>query len=303
MGDSPSRVARLFKIAKTIRRLKPHLVQSQHFYTNLYAAVGARVNKLPSIGAVRNDGLSEVKANGVALGRLSLGLPSLIAANSQPAIRNLTGCGWRASRFFFLPNFIDTGRFKPSPERPHEPFTILGIGRLGPQKRFDRFVRMVERFAASLQKPVRAWIVGEGTQREPLQALISKVSRPGLEISLLGAVPDPLPLYQTADAFLLTSDHEGTPNVIMEAMACGLPVLATNVGGVAELITQGQTGFLFEPSDAAGVSELLERLLGQPDMAASIGTRARDFIERNHSSDLLPQTLATLYERVLGVNN
>ena len=294
VGDSPSRLARLLKITKTVGRLKPDFVQSQHFYTNIYSAISGRFSKRPSIGAVRNNVSSEINDSGAVLGRLSIALPSLLAANSQGAIDMLSEFGWRPSRFFFLPNVIDTERFQPGPQHPPQPYTILGIGRLVPQKRFDRFIRVAQRAAVSLKQPVRVWIAGEGPERPALLHLIEHATGPKLEISLLGRVADPLYLYQTADVFLLTSDHEGTPNVVMEALACGLPVVATKVGDVPELVQHGFNGYLFDPSDESAMTDALVRL-ADPDLRSSMRRKCRAGLEAGHALDQLPVFLAQLY--------
>ncbi len=294
VGDSPSRLARLLKITKTVGRLKPDFVQSQHFYANIYAAISGRLNQRSSIGAVRNNITSEIKDSGALLGRLSITLPALLAANSRVAIQMLSDRGMCPNRFFFLPNVIDTERFKSWPARPPAPYTILGIGRLVPQKRFDRFIRVVQRAADSLKQPVRVWIAGEGPGRPELLHLIKQIIGPQLEIALLGAVADPLHLYQTADVFLLTSDHEGTPNVVMEALACALPVVATRVGDVPELLQPGFNGFLFDPLDESGMTDALVRL-AEPDLRFSMGRNCRAGLQSGHALDRLPAFLAELY--------
>jgi len=112
-------------------------------------------------------------------------------------------------------------------------------------------------------------------------------------------VQDPAPLYRKADVFVLTSDHEGTPNVILEAMACGLPVVATAVGGVPDLVQDGVTGFLCAPRDTAGIVAALARLAGDPVLRREMGERARVHVERCHARDRLPDLLESLYRTAL----
>ena len=124
--------------------------------------------------------------------------------------------------------------------------------------------------------------------------MIKHANGPKLEISLLGAVADPLYLYQTADVFLLTSDHEGTPNVVMEALACGLPVVATKVGDVPELVQHGFNGYLFDPSNESAMTDALVRL-ADPDLRSSMGRKCRAGLQAGHALDQLPAFLAQLY--------
>lgn len=300
VGASGSRIARLIEITKAVRRLKPDLVQSQHFYTSIYGAFAGRCLGIPSIGAVRSNGLSELKSNGYVLGALSLRLPHWVLANSKNAIRSLATLGYPPEKFLWLPNVIDTLQFRPG-DKPlnNKEFVILGVGSLGPAKRFDRFLAIVATLCATLGRPVCARIAGDGMLQNLIAGLAASARQKGLGVELLGRVTDPLPLYQSSAVLLLSSDWEGTPNVIMEAMACGLPVVATNVGGVADLVQHGETGFLFPPEDVSGAVSALERLVREPRLALDIGARARAFIEQQHSINLLSGILSRLYGKIL----
>jgi glycosyltransferase involved in cell wall biosynthesis len=300
VGGSGSRLVRLLHVLKTLRRLRPQLVQSQHSYTNLYSAVPGRCLRIASVGAIRSNGLSELQVNGRLLGRLSLALPDRIAANSQKAITNLVSLGFKPGKFLLLPNVVDTGRFTParSPRSATE-VLILGVGSLERVKRFDRLLKIAVELRARINRVIRVVIAGEGSQRHELEILAEETRRKGVNVELAGRVVNPLNLYQSADVLLLASDREGTPNVIMEAMACGLPVVATNVGGITDLLMNGETGFLFEPGDTANGVTSLERLAREPGLPQEIGKRARAFIEKHHSTRLLPEILAGLYAQVL----
>jgi glycosyltransferase involved in cell wall biosynthesis len=302
VGGSPSRLVRLLRVAKTVHRLRPRVVQCQHFYTGIYGAVAGRCLGIPSVGAVRSDGLNELKSNGRFFGRLSLTLPKWLVANSERAIENLRSLGFNPEKFLLLPNVVDTESFRPGEQpRSEDEFVILGIGSLEPVKRFDRLLEIVADLRGRTDRGIRVVIAGDGTQGDSLEALAEKTRRKGLKVDMVGRVRDPLKLYQSADVLLLASDREGTPNVVMEAMACGLPVVTTNVGGVSDLVRNAETGFLFEPGDTAGASVPLEWLACEPALAAKIGQRARAFIERHHSVRLLPEILAGLYEKVLSL--
>lgn len=301
VGDKKSRLIRLARIVGTLRRLRPVVLQSQHFFTNIYTALAGRLLAVPAIAGVRNDGLSEINRKHGAFRRLALRLSPRWAANSRHAIETLAALGFDRRRFDFLPNVVDTKHFAP-PERRSEighPFTMLGVGSLVVAKRFDLFLDVVSRVAADSQTAVRARIAGDGPLWNCLESQVVSLRSKGIDAQLVGRVSDPVSLYHAADCLLLTSDHEGTPNVVMEAMACGLPVVATNVGGVADLVKDGETGFLFEPGDAAGAVSSIARLAREPDLAQQIGSRARAFIEKHHSISLLPEILSQLYAKIL----
>jgi glycosyltransferase involved in cell wall biosynthesis len=110
---------------------------------------------------------------------------------------------------------------------------------------------------------------------------------------------DMAPVYRDSDVYVLTSDYEGTPNVVLEAMACGLPVLSTAVGDVPALIEDGRTGFLVQPGDQAALDRTLGRLVADEGLRRQIGAAARDWVLEHRSPASLPGHLARLYNRAL----
>jgi glycosyltransferase involved in cell wall biosynthesis len=107
------------------------------------------------------------------------------------------------------------------------------------------------------------------------------------------------PIYRDHDLLALTSDSEGSPNVILEAMASGLPVLGTRTGGVTELVDSGVTGLVARPSDEVALAVALETLLRNRDLRRRMGAQARDRALLNHSPASLPRSLGNLYEMAL----
>ena len=297
VGQDSSRLARLRRIARELRADPPDIVQSAHFYTNLYAALAARWLGLKEIGAVRNDALSEVKANGRLLGRLSLRLPRVLAPNSHAGLRNAAKLGVPESRCHFLPNVVDTGRFVPVDRSQRDALTLLAVGRLVPQKRMDRFLRLLAAVRGASPIPVHGIIAGTGELRKSLMAQARELGLLPDGIEFLGGVSDLVPVYQRSDLFVLTSDWEGTPNVVLEASACGLPVVATRSGGTVEVVRAGETGLLFDAADEDGMSRELVNLTGEVKRRFVMGAAARQFVETNHSVRRLPEFLAALYDK------
>jgi glycosyltransferase involved in cell wall biosynthesis len=113
-----------------------------------------------------------------------------------------------------------------------------------------------------------------------------------------GEVQDMSSAYQQADILVLTSDYEGTPNVILEAMASGLAVVATGVGGVPEIVQHGETGFVVPCGRDEMIVEAILRLTSDEALRLELGHRARRYVEVNHSLERLPEYLEKLYEKV-----
>ena len=297
VGQDSSRVARVRRIVREFRGDPPDILQSAHFYTNLYVALASRWLGLKEIGAVRNDALSEVKANGRLLGRLSLRLPRLLAPNSQAGLRNAVKLGVPSGRCHFLPNVVDTARFVSVDRSQRSVLTLLAVGRLVPQKRMDRFLRVLAGVRSASSLPVRGIIAGTGELKNDLEAQARELGLLPEGVEFLGAVSDLIPVYQKADLFVLTSDWEGTPNVVLEASACGLPVIATRAGGTADVVRDGQTGALFGSDDEAGMTRAILNLVGDLKQRYVLGVAARQFVEAQHSVRKLPEFLSALYER------
>jgi glycosyltransferase involved in cell wall biosynthesis len=121
----------------------------------------------------------------------------------------------------------------------------------------------------------------------------------GGQVTFAGAVADVRPLLGQADCLLLTSDAEGTPNVILEAMAAARPVIATAVGGVSALVEPGKTGLLAARDDEAALAGAIVRLAADPGLAARMGSLGRARVSEHHSVRGLEEQLRSLYREVL----
>lgn len=286
---------RVRALVKALGKDLPHIIQSQHFYTNLYAAVAARMLGIREIAAIRNDCLSEVRANGLLLGQLSLRFPRVLVANSRAAIRTATNMGVPSARLRLLSNVVDTNTFKPSLRVARTPLKLVAAGRLVQQKRLDRFLYLLKNLREHSPTPVKGLIVGDGPLRRRLEEMAFEFGLlPGF-VEFKGTQKNMTSIYQDADIFVLTSDWEGTPNVVLEAMAAGLPVVATRVGGIAEIIKPSETGELAKPGDDDELTMRVLELVTNPGLRARMGRSARDYVLANHSLQRLPDQLAEIY--------
>jgi glycosyltransferase involved in cell wall biosynthesis len=297
VGGSSSRLKRLINIRREAQRFRPHIIQAQHFYVNLYGAVVARLLGCRDIGAVRNDVTSELADLGGPLGRVSLRLPRILASNSRAATRTLIRIGMPEKKLFFLPNAIDSSHFAPGSASAEDSWVILGAGRLVRQKRFDLFLRVLTRL--KLKIPVKGVIAGDGPLRSELEAEAARLGLLPDKVEFLGRVSDLACLYRGAHLLLLTSDHEGTPNTVLEAMASGVPVVATRVGDVPDLLGEGVRGRLAAPGDLEGLASATEALLTDPQARANLAKQGRAYAESEHSDGALTQNLRRLYSMTL----
>ncbi|MBL9168120.1 MAG: glycosyltransferase [Verrucomicrobiales bacterium] len=293
--ERPSKLGRLMSLVKILRRESPDVFQSQHFYTGAYVGLVSRLLGIPGIGALRSNGVMEVKDSGSVAGWLSLRGPKIIAANSKQAIRYAESSGLRSDRLFFLPNVVDTSVLRPADSPSGGPIRLVAVGTLHQCKRFDRFLEILARLRGSVGDRVTGLIVGDGPLRGQLEEQASRLGLMPGGVEFRGSVSNVAPVFREAQIAVLTSEYEGTPNVLLEAMATGLPVVASRVGGVPEIVVEGQNGFLVEAEDLGGFVNQLTRLIQEPSLRTHMGNTARAYVESHHSLNALPPKLTALY--------
>lgn len=174
---------------------------------------------------------------------------------------------------------------------------IGAVGRLEPQKRFEV---LIESFADLRRShpSARLLIAGEGSQRQRLEEQIAQLGL-GACCRLVGQVSDIVALHCALDVFVQSSDYEGTPNSVLEAMAMETPIVATAAGGTAELMTDGIHGLLVPGSDPELLRQALDRLLADPKGAASRAAAARARVESELSFDRRMQRVEDIYEELM----
>jgi glycosyltransferase involved in cell wall biosynthesis len=169
---------------------------------------------------------------------------------------------------------------------------VLGaVGRLEPEKRFDLLLRLAAELKAA---NIVVVIAGEGSMRP---SLISQAASLGLtpRLLLLGQRMDVRDLLQAFDVYVQTSDTEGIPNAVLEAMATETPVVATNVGGTSELIEDGTHGLLVPRGDVAALTAAVSAVLDDPVLTRRRVAAARDRIERQLSFDTRMRRVEAIY--------
>jgi glycosyltransferase involved in cell wall biosynthesis len=170
------------------------------------------------------------------------------------------------------------------------------VGRLVPIKDHETYFRAVARLVRD-RDDVTFVVAGDGDDRAVLEARAAKLL--GERVRFLGWVEDLAGLYAALDVVVLTSRNEGTPVSLVEAGAAGRPVVATRVGGVRDVVTDGETGILVPPGDPTATAAAIGRLLDEPVLAHAMGVAARARVPSRFSAARLVDDLVALYERLL----
>ncbi len=157
---------------------------------------------------------------------------------------------------------------------------------------------LIDAVAGLSSRTRRNWhllLVGQdGTERQRLEAQVRRLEL-GDRVTFWGMEPQPVRLLAACDGFVLSSTFEGLPIAVLEAMAVGLPVVATDVGGIAQVVRTGQTGFLVPSGDAVRFCDAILQLIEAPDMARTLGQNGRRLVEQNHSFESMMRHLMPLY--------
>lgn len=169
-------------------------------------------------------------------------------------------------------NGVDLSKFKPVGSQRSKAQVVLAAGRLSQVKDFKT---LIEGFAHLNEHPdLRLWIAGEGPQEQALNDLVTQLGI-AMKVHFLGHRTDLPELMSQADIYVQTSLFEGISNTVLEAMASGLPIVTTRVGGNPELVQHEEQGFLIEPQKPIQLAYALEQLLINPELRAQYGQASR----------------------------
>jgi glycosyltransferase involved in cell wall biosynthesis len=293
--DSKSKFERLLKLIQIARNNDLHFIHSQQFGLNIYAFVAALFSNSKSIGSLRSDCISEVRDVGI-LGWFSLILPSIIVANSNLALKNANSIYKRNWNMVYLPNQVDLEIFKPIKNvSDNRSFIIITVGTVWRPKRIDRVIMVADYLRKNYDIDVKFEIIGDGEQLNEMVELAKSRGLYGNMVIFKPRSENILVEYQNSNALLLVSDHEGTPNVVLEALACGLPVIATAVGDVPELVIDGSTGFIHQPEDISGMASSIIKLVKDPLLCQEIGKAGRELVKNKYSAQTLRNGLLKIY--------
>jgi len=232
------------------------------------------------------------------IGQYILRKSTAVTAVSPSVAGHAANLGTRAS-VQVIPNSVDVERFCPPPGvngNGGDDHSVLFLGRLSRNKGPQYLVEAIPQVVSEI--PDASFdFVGDGPLRDALARRMGELGLNG-NVRIHGKVPDVVPVLQRAGVVVRPSLTEGMPLAVMEAMACGKPVLATRVGGTPDLILDGETGILFDPGDVDALVAGLIHVLENKERAATMGRRAREWAERQVTWKRVSQKYERLYEEV-----
>lgn len=287
----------LIRLRRLLRASSPDVVQTWLYHGDLIGGLAARSLGVPVVWNVRQQGFDPATTRprtrlvAKACARSSRWIPSVVVTNSESGRQGHVGAGYDASRFRVIVNGIDTRRFRPDRLARREVRSELGIGggdpvvgmiaAVGMAKDHETLLRAVARLRLSMPA-LRAVLVGTGVDDD---AGVGKVvDQLGLAdvVVRLGPRHDVERILAALDVAVLSSRGEGWPNAVAEAMACGLPVIATDVGDSRVLVADG--GKITAPGDVAALAAaVMDVLAFDARSRADLGGRGRRRIVESYS--------------------
>lgn len=287
------------ELVRLCRRLRPDIVHANSSKAGVLGRLAAWIARVP-VRVFTVHGWAFMQYHGAAstlylwLDRLVRPLTtSWICVSERTRDAGVAAHTCAAGRTIVIPNAVDVGAAERS-RLDSDPPRLVSVGRLKEPKDFAALVQALAR----VRSPFCAAIVGDGPDR-PLLAETIRAHDLDARVELLGERDDVPAQLAASDVFVLSSRSEGMPISVLEAMAARVPVVASAVGGVPELVVDGETGLLVAPGDVDGLAHALERLLGDAETRRAFGEAGRRRAEERFDVTGFREAHVRLYEQAL----
>ena len=302
LGGNDPRLA--LRLAALLRRTRPHVVHTRNAEPFFYGFVGAKLARVPALVHSEHGRAFDDRPSRFAVQRwMSRHTDAIFAVSGQLKADLVRHVGLPDAAIDVLHNGVDLSRFD-APERaraalrgawgvPDGTLVVGSVGRLAAVKNYGLLVRAV----ASSGLDVHLVLAGEGPERASLAALADSLGI-GARVHLLGHCDDVDRVLGALDLFVLPSFSEGMSNTLLEAMAAGLPPIASAVGGNGEIVRDGVDGRLFASDDEAGLQACLVALCRDDAQRSRLAAAARQRVRVTFDIRRMIERYEQLYERV-----
>jgi glycosyltransferase involved in cell wall biosynthesis len=289
-----------------IRALAPDLVHAH--YASSYGLCAALCGQRPLVMSVWGSDVYDFPRRGALQRRLlqwNLRRADLLCATSAALARETARYTPPGAAIHLTPFGVDTNLFQPRPGGSRAPGVVLGTARIlertyGLDVLLEALARLDPPGAERAGQPLTLWIAGDGPDRERLRRQTSRLNVER-HVQFLGAIPhERMPaLLWGLDLFVNPSRAESFGVAALEAAASGLPVVASRVGGLPEIVVDGETGLLVPPEDPAALAEALAALIRDPERRRALGSAAREYAVARYDWRACARVMEQLYEGVL----
>jgi glycosyltransferase involved in cell wall biosynthesis len=295
-------------IRKVCRKESADILHANNLFysTTIAASASKRSLKLPLVTTLHIGSTSHLEGPvGIltrfyarTIGRWILDRSDHIVAVSDAIRAYLRALSVPSSKISVIPNGVDLHINTPNFSHRNKELRIAFVGRLisnkGPQYFVEAAPIILHEFPSA-----KFLIIGEGPLLSALHSRVQKL-RVKDRFQFLGSVPKLSTFLRNCDVYVRPSLTEGMPLTVLEAMACGIPTVATRIEGVTEILTHGDTGFLVEPRNVDQLAFYISKLIGDPELRSRMGKRARESVENHNNWKTVAVQTSRVYESVLG---
>ena len=292
-----------FALGGIVNAIEPDIVHSWLWYSNFLCGLSRKFGlwrQIPFIASQRGDYHARYgKFRLYLTEKLIYNAADVLLTNSAQIQRHLHQ-RYPDKSIFSIPNLLELPAETWSPPHTSRPEgkLIVSVGRFAPEKGHRYLIEALN----LLDRGDVAWrctFLGEGELETELR---SHTAAHGLSewVTFPGFCEDVFSVLLTADVFVLPSLHESSPNALIEAMGIGMPCIASDVGGVVDLIEDGKNGLQVPPQDPAALAAALHRVLSEPDLASELGGNARATIQQKFDGAVSIQKLEEIYRQLCG---
>ncbi|MGM0441620.1 MAG: glycosyltransferase family 4 protein [Elusimicrobiota bacterium] len=284
-------IIRGLKLRKIVKKYDPGTV---HFHTAKSLGIGALALRKMDIKTVFTRRV-DFPIKGNYLNKLKYGFPDKLVVISDFIKKQIEEAGFKSPRRIY--SAVDTKKYRVKRNyRPEQKFRVGMVGALDlNHKDFLTFIRAARKIQKE-KEGIKFHIAGTGKDRQKIADYIEKRDLAGSFV-IEGFVEDMSGFFVNLDVLVHTVHYEGLGTSVLEGMAAGLPVIATGVGGLKEVVKDGETGFLVDPEDDGAVSNFLKRLLGDKNLRESMGTRGTERVEDKFCVEKMAKSYLKIYRK------
>jgi L-malate glycosyltransferase len=297
-----SRLRTVRRLCRRLRRLRTEILHCHNWLPHRYGGMAAAICRIPQLVLTRHGALPPAGGLSWRMNRWLLGRTHVVAVSTEIHSLLSAQIGHKGmASLEYIPNGISLEPYTGLPRREEArrrlgwPLVgpVLGVvARLAEAKGHDDLLRAFAIIRGTIPQ-ARLVIVGDGPLRERIRELIDSLGLAD-SVAMLGERHDVPQILAALDVFVLASQMEGVPMTILEAMAAGLPVVATDVGGIPQVVTHGQTGLMVPPSSPQELAQAILEVVRNPKKAQRLARAGRRRIEESFSVG----TMASRYERL-----
>ncbi|MEW6365155.1 MAG: glycosyltransferase [Acidobacteriota bacterium] len=312
-ATSSSALRRVYSLVRLTRRLQAQVIHSWSSYSNPYAGLAGRISRVPvRLGSMRNEpGSMTAPRRALSMGWVSWRLVDTIVVNSSVAAARLRSFGVPESRLRHVANGVEllpeSGRSVARDALAaygivgDDP-VVANVGNLRPWKNHLLFVDVMGMVIGAVPTArgvmIGRALPGDESIRDGIQRRVGELGLSG-RVQLLEGISHASRLMPAFSVLVHTSITEGMPNVVLEAMAARVPVVAMRVGDLDTVIVNGENGFLVERGDVNGLASAILRLLDDAALARSIGERGRQTVARRFGCERMAREIEAVYAESL----